>query len=104
MNRPFSHSGLGITGIVLGSLAVFILLLDITLWMIFRANNHLTSSNQLILTVLSILNIIIVIVGLTSSLKGILQQERKKTLAVIGLVLNLFVLILYISGVVILII
>lgn len=104
MNRPFSHSGLGITGIVLGSLAVFILLLDITFWMIFRSNNYLTLSNQLILTVLSILNIIIVIVGLISSLKGILQQERKKTLAVIGLALNLFVLILYIIGVIILII
>ena len=104
MNRPFSHSGLGITGIVLGSLAVFILLLDITFWMIFRSNNYLTLSNQLILTALSILNIIIVIVGLISSLKGILQQERKKTLAVIGLALNLFVLILYIIGVIILII
>ncbi|MFH0888600.1 MAG: hypothetical protein V1871_05265 [Planctomycetota bacterium] len=104
MNRPFSHSGLGITGIVLGSLAVFILFLDITFWMIFRSNNYLTLSNQLILTILSILNIIIVIVGLISSLKGILQQERKKTLAVIGLALNLFVLILYIIGVIILII
>ena len=104
MNRPFSHSGLGITGIVLGSLAVFILFLDITFWMIFRSNNYLTLSNQLILTALSILNIIIVIVGLISSLKGILQQERKKTLAVIGLALNLFVLILYIIGVIILII
>ncbi|MFH1231808.1 MAG: hypothetical protein V1709_09970 [Planctomycetota bacterium] len=103
MNRPFSHSGLGITGIVLGSLAVFILLLNITLFMVFRANNHLTSSNQLVLTVLAVFNIIIVIVGLTSSLKGILQQERKKTLAVIGLVLNLFVLILYISGIIVLV-
>jgi hypothetical protein len=101
MNRSLQHSGLGITGIVLGALSVFVLLLDITLWMIFRANNHLTFVNQLILTGLAIFNVVIVVFGLASSLKGILQQERKKTLAIIGLVLNLFVFLLYISGIII---
>ena len=101
MNYPLLHSGRGITGTVLGALAVFILFLYITFWLIFRANNQLTSSNQLLLVLLFLFNIIMVIFGLISSLKGIFQQERKKILAVSGLVLNLFVLILYISGVII---
>lgn len=89
------HSGHGITSTVLGSLAICVFLLNMTLWLFFRIDNQLEYSHQVLLSVLACFNMLIVVFGLASSVKGILQAGRKKTLPLIGLGLNLFILILY---------
>lgn len=102
MNQSLpQHSGHGITAIVLGSLGIFILLLNITFWLLFRSNNQLGFFNQVLIGLLIFINISVIILGLISSFRGIFQQERKKTLAISGLVLNLFTLMLYITGIII---
>lgn len=89
------HSGHGITATVLGSLAVCIFLLNTSLWLFFRVDNQLEYPHQVLLTVLGCFNLTIIVFGLASSFKGILQAGRKKTLPLIGLGLNSFTLILY---------
>jgi len=89
------HSGHGITATVLGSLAICVFLLNTTLWLFFRVDNQLEYPHQVLLTALGCFNLIIIMFGLASSFKGILQAGRKKTLPLIGLGLNLFTLTCY---------
>lgn len=105
MNQSVSHSGHGITAIVLGSLSIFLCLLNIVLWLFFKMDNpSLTPYHRFLLTVLGSLNLTITVFGLISSFRGLLQRSRKKALAIIGLVLNSIILVVYILVIVILII
>jgi len=89
------HSGHGITSTVLGSLAICVFLLNTTLWLFFRVDSQLEYPHQVLLSVIACFNMIIIVFGLASSFKGIIQAGRKKTLPLIGLGLNSFVLALY---------
>jgi len=96
MNQPVvQHSGHGITSTVLGSLAICVFLLNATLWLFFRIDNQLEYFHQVLLSVVACFNMLIIVFGLASGFKGILQAGRKKTLPLIGLGLNSFILILY---------
>jgi len=96
MNQPMvQHSGHGITSTVLGSLAICVFLLNTTLWLFFRVDSQLEYPHQVLLLVLGCFNLVIVMFGLASSFKGILQTGRKKTLPLIGLGLNSFIMALY---------
>ncbi|MDI6732547.1 MAG: hypothetical protein QME51_02815 [Planctomycetota bacterium] len=94
------HSGHGITATVLGSLAICILLLNITLWLFFRAEGNLTYSNQVILTSLGVFNLVVIIFGAVNGFKGIRESARKRVLPLIGLALNLFVFLFYLAGII----
>ncbi|MEW6025770.1 MAG: hypothetical protein AB1599_00545 [Planctomycetota bacterium] len=96
MKQPMvQHSGHGITSTVLGSLAICIFLLNTTLWLFFRVDNQLEYPHKVLLAVLACFNLAIIIFGLAGGFKGIAQPGRKKTLPLIGLGLNAFVLALY---------
>lgn len=89
------HSGHGITATVLGSLAVCMFLLNITLWLFFRIDNQSSYFHQTILVSLGCFNLLAAMFGLISSVKGLLQIGRNKILPMIGMGLNIFVLALY---------
>jgi len=103
MKQTQLHSGQGITSIALGALAMLVILLNVTLWLIFHANNLLSSFNY-VLTILVVLNMMIIITGMVNGIKGLRQKGHKKTLPAIGLSLNSFVLLLYIVGIILVLI
>jgi hypothetical protein len=89
------HSGHGITATVLGSLAICIFLLNITLWLYFRIDSQMEYFHQVFLVALGCFNLVIILFGLIGSVKGLLQSGRNKTLPLIGMGLNFFALSLY---------
>jgi len=101
MNNQLPHSGLGITSITLGAIAIFLLFFNTTFWLIFRFTKQLTQFYQIILGCLVVINVAIIIFGISNGLRGILQADRNRQLAYVGFIFNLVILLLYCVGIII---
>jgi hypothetical protein len=89
--RYLPHSGLGIASFVIGLVVVVIVLLMVLLIGVLAANraNRNTADTMAAMTGLSICGgALASLVGLGLGMAGVIQEDRNRTFAVIGLILN----------------
>jgi len=85
------HSVFGIASLVSGILAFLLLLLNFSLFYFVDPQE----GNSFLLDGLLLGNSLLIIIGIISGAIGLIQKNRKKTLAILGLILSFMTIILF---------